>query len=86
MNILRTLDSLQRSISLHKPCLLYSEDFSNAICKAVDCGRHTDCIDATVGTIWDVIRSRRWAPEKWMETLGDTITVVNGIANMHIRW
>jgi len=59
--------------------LLWSDGFSEAICRAVQAGFDTDCNGATVGSIIGLRLGREALPERWTAPLNDrTETALSG--------
>lgn len=54
---------------------LYGKDFGDQLCKAVNCGYDTDCTGATLGSVLGIIHGASGIPKKWVEPIGDQITI-----------
>ncbi|MBC7288593.1 MAG: ADP-ribosylglycohydrolase family protein [Armatimonadetes bacterium] len=63
---------------------LYGEDFGDALLKAVNCGRDTDCTGATLGSILGIILGQEGIPREWREPIAEGIKVGWGIVNMDV--
>ncbi|MCE5199330.1 MAG: ADP-ribosylglycohydrolase family protein [Armatimonadota bacterium] len=55
--------------------LLSSENYSEALCNAVNCGYDADCTGATVGATFGIIFGADQIPEKWLKPIGKAIKV-----------
>ena len=63
---------------------LYGEDFGDALLKAVNCGRDTDCTGATLGAILGIILGEEGIPAEWREPIAEGIKVGWGIVNLDV--
>ncbi len=58
------------------------EDFGEAICTAVNCGRDTDCTGATLGALLGIIDPASVGSE-WLKPIGRELVLSPGIVGMH---
>ncbi|HOJ31934.1 MAG TPA: ADP-ribosylglycohydrolase family protein [Candidatus Hydrogenedentes bacterium] len=63
---------------------LSSDDFSEALCNAVNCGYDTDCTGATLGAILGIQRGVSGIPEKWKTPIGTAIKVSHALVDVEI--
>lgn len=67
------------NISFTVLALLYGRDFEDGILKAVNIGYDTDCTVATLGSIYGIMYSVDYIPEKWKKPIGDKIKVSKAV-------
>lgn len=53
--------------------LLWGDEFSRSICRAVQAGFDTDCNGATVGSVVGMMRGAEALPDEWTDPLGETV-------------
>jgi ADP-ribosylglycohydrolase len=58
------------------------EDFSKAICTAVNCGQDTDCTGATLGALLGILNPDG-IEEKWLKPIGRDLVLSPGMVGMH---
>lgn len=63
---------------------LYGQDFGDALLKAVNCGRDTDCTGATLGAILGIIGGPSAIPGPWREPIGEAIKVGWGVVDLEV--
>jgi hypothetical protein len=63
---------------------LYGEDFGDALLKAVNCGRDTDCTGATLGSILGIVHGAEAIPARWREPIAEGIKVGWGIVGLEV--
>lgn len=63
---------------------LYGEDFGDALLKAVNCGRDTDCTGATLGSILGILLGEDGIPDRWREPIAEGIKVGWGIVDLDV--
>jgi hypothetical protein len=61
---------------------LYGQDFGDALLKATNCGRDTDCTAATLGSILGILLGADAIPQRWREPIAEGIKVGWGIVNL----
>jgi ADP-ribosylglycohydrolase len=57
--------------------LLSSDDYSEALLNAVNCGYDTDCTGATLGAILGIVRGGSGTPEHWLRPVGREVVVTD---------
>jgi hypothetical protein len=62
--------------------LVGGEDFSKAICTAVNCGQDTDCTGATLGALLGILNPDG-IEEKWLKPIGRDLVLSPGMMGMH---
>ena len=67
------------NISFTVLALLYGTDFEDGILKAANIGYDTDCTVATLGSIYGIMYSLDYIPQKWKEPIGDKIKVSKAV-------
>ncbi len=58
---------------------LYGEDFGDAILKATNCGRDTDCTAATLGALLGIVLGADAIPHRWREPIAGRSRATSGI-------
>jgi len=62
--------------------LVGKDDFSEAICTAVNCGKDTDCNGATLGALLGILNPSG-IDEKWLKPIGRDLVLSPGMVGMH---